>query len=93
MGEWGGATVQGRPEHHVVRDSGTDSTPGPELLTAWTAGYLLGFDRGYEIRGDEVNGAWPPPPVLTFGRWYRQALERERADAEVRRLVAEGGAA
>jgi hypothetical protein len=38
---------------------------------------------GYESRVDEENEAWPPAPVLTFGRWYDQALERERADAEL----------
>jgi len=60
-----------------------------EQLLAWTEGYLAGYDRGYEIRGNEVNAEYPPPRVYAFGAWYDQARERERADAEVRRLVAE----
>lgn len=43
---------------------------------------------GYEHRVDEENAAWPPPRVYVFGRWYDQATEREKADAEVRQLVA-----
>lgn len=59
-----------------------------EQLLAWTAGFLAGWDEGYEIRGREVNAEYPPPKVFAFGRWYDQALEREKVDAEVRRLVA-----
>jgi hypothetical protein len=58
--------------------------PTDEQFLAWTAGYLAGYDRGYEVRGREVNAEYPPDRVLVFGKWYRQALEREKADAEVR---------
>lgn len=64
-----------------------------EELLAWTAGYLAGYDRGYEVRGREVNAEYPPGRVFAFGRWYDQAAERQQADAEVRRLVAEERAA
>jgi hypothetical protein len=53
-----------------------------EQLLIWTEAYLAGYDRGYEIRVDEENAAYPPPKVMVFGRWYDQALEREKADAE-----------
>lgn len=49
-------------------------------LMAWTAGYLAGYERGYEIRGDEINATWPPEKVLVFGRWYDQATERQKWD-------------
>lgn len=63
-----------------------------EQLLIWTEAYLAGIDRGYEIRVDEENAAGPPPRVLAFGRWYDQAQEREKADAETRRLLAEARA-
>jgi hypothetical protein len=44
---------------------------------------------GYEHRVDEENETWPPPRVYVFGRWYDQAAERQKADAEVRRLAAQ----
>jgi hypothetical protein len=75
---------------------GTDSTvqdPNDEFLVAWTAGYLAGYERGHETRGREVNAEYPPPKVYAFGRWYDQALEREKADAETRRLLDEHRAA
>lgn len=56
-----------------------------QQLLAWTEGYLAGYERGYETRGDEVNAIYPPPRVLVFGRWYDQATERQKADAEVHR--------
>lgn len=58
-----------------------------ERLLVWTEAYLAGYDRGYQMRVLEENGAYPQPKVYAFGRWYDQALEREKADAEVRRLA------
>lgn len=60
-----------------------------EQLLIWADAYLAGYERGYEARVAEENGAYPEPRVFAFGRWYDQALEREKADAETRRLVAE----
>lgn len=51
--------------------------------------YRAGYEAGYWAGVEQENATYPPPKVLTFGRWYDQALEREKADAEVRRLVAE----
>lgn len=48
---------------------------------------------GYEHRVDEENGAHSDPEVRAFGSWYNQALEREKHDAETRRLLAEERAA
>lgn len=61
------------------------------LFTTSEVAYLMSRSGrwGYESRVDEENAAYPPPKVFTFGRWYDQARERERADAETRRLVAE----
>jgi hypothetical protein len=44
----------------------------------------LGLRWGWEACVDQQNADWPPEPVLTFGKWYFQALEREKADAAVR---------
>jgi hypothetical protein len=60
-----------------------------EQLLIWAEAYLAGYDRGYEARVDEENATYPPPRVLAFGRWYDQALERQKHDAETRRLLAE----
>lgn len=64
-----------------------------EQLLIWTEAYLAGIDRGYQIRVAEENGAYPEPKVLAFGQWYDQAQEREKHDAETRRLLAEREAA
>lgn len=61
-----------------------------DTLFAWASGFVAGYDRGYEGAIREVNGDYPEPRVLAFGQWYDQALERQRADAETRRLLAEG---
>lgn len=45
------------------------------------------FRWGYERRVDEENASYPPPKVISFGRWYDQAAERQRADDEVRALL------
>lgn len=58
-------------------------------LMRWLDGYLArcesdsaaDYERGYWDRVAEENAAYPPPKVLTFGRWYDQALEREKHDA------------
>lgn len=51
-----------------------------EALIAWAGGFVAGYDQGYYLRVREENADWPPPPVYAFGRWYDQALEREKAD-------------
>ena len=48
-----------------------------------------GYWAGYQARVDEENAAYPPPKVCSFGRWYDQAVEREKADTETRRLSAQ----
>jgi hypothetical protein len=60
------------------------------LFTTSEVAYLMSRAGrwGYENRVDEENGAYPEPKVVAFGRWYDQALEREKADAETRQLVA-----
>lgn len=61
-----------------------------ERLIVWSEAYCAGWDRGYEQRVREENDqAQIEPRVLHFGAWYDQAVEREKADAETRRLVAE----
>lgn len=60
-----------------------------EQLLIWLDGYLAGWEQGDQARAAEVNAEYPPPRVYAFGRWYDQACERERADAETRRLFAE----
>lgn len=67
-----------------------------EQLLAWTAGFLAGWDEGYEVRGREVNAEYPPPKIYLVSKrpgdtvsWWDQAEQRRKADAEVRRLVAE----
>jgi len=44
----------------------------------------VAYRWGYEARVDEENGAWPPGPIKVAGRWYEQAVEREKADATAR---------
>lgn len=44
-----------------------------------------GWIAGYNARVAQENAAYPPPKVFSFGAWYDQALEREKADAEFRR--------
>lgn len=39
---------------------------------------------GYELRVDEENAAYPPLPVFQLGRWYDQAEQRLKVDAEAR---------
>jgi len=51
-----------------------------ERLLVWTEAYLAGYDRGYQMRVLEENGAYPEPKVFAFGGWFNQALEREKAD-------------
>lgn len=70
----------------------TVQAPTDEFLIAWTEAYLAGYDRGYQVRVAEENGDHSDPHVFAFGRWYNQALEREKADAETARLLAEGRA-
>lgn len=60
-----------------------------DQLLIWAEAYLAGYDRGYQARVEEENATYPEPRVLVLGRWYNQAIEREKADAETRRLVAE----
>ena len=59
------------------------------LFTTSEVAYLMSRAGrwGYEHRVDEENGAYPEPKVFAFGQWYDRALEREKADAETRRLV------
>jgi hypothetical protein len=88
----------------AIRPATTENVPGSEasriiaklrdpdaLFTTSEVAYLMSRAGrwGYENRVDEENAAYPPPKVYAFGRWYDQALEREKADAETRRLVAE----
>lgn len=64
------------------------------LFTTSEVAYLMSRAGrwGYENRVDEENQrAAEEPRVLHFGRWYDQATERQLADAETRRLVAEAG--
>lgn len=67
-----------------LRDPGAVFT-GPEVA------YLMSRSGrwGYEARVDEENGAYPEPRIFAFGKWYDQALEREKADAETARLLAQ----
>lgn len=60
----------------------------------WAQAYTAGIDCGIQIRIDE-EAARPAtdPNVLAFGRWWDQALEREKHDADTRRLLAEQEAA
>lgn len=44
----------------------------------------MAMQCGYEMRVDEENAAYPPLPVLTFGRWSDQADARRAWDAAVR---------
>lgn len=38
---------------------------------------------GYENRVSEENGAYPPEPILVLGKWYDQAIDRQKADARL----------
>lgn len=40
-----------------------------------------GYQAGYRTRVAEENATYPPPLSFTFGRWYDQAVERQKADA------------
>ncbi len=71
---------------------GTVTLTHDDLLAYWAEAYVAGYDRGYESRVDEENATYPPPKVLSFGRWYDQALEREKWYEQVLREVAEAGA-
>lgn len=88
-------TTQDGGARPAVNRPGTDLTvPLTEAeRLIWTEAYLAGYDRGYQARVDEENAAYPPPKVLTFGRWYDQAAERQKHDAETRRQVDEHRAA
>lgn len=88
-------TTQDGGARPAANRPGTGSTvPRTEAeRLIWTEAYLAGYDRGYEARVDEENATYPPPKALTFGRWYDQAAERQKADAETRRLVDESRAA
>lgn len=55
-----------------------------QYLWAWLDGYMAGVERGKEELTREQNADWPPPRVLTFGRWYDQAIEREKWYAAAR---------
>jgi hypothetical protein len=39
---------------------------------------------GYELRVDEENAAYPPTPVFQLGRWFDQAEQRQKADADAK---------
>lgn len=84
----------------TVADSGIDHLvsklrdPDAMFTSAQVAVLMHTAGRwGYEHRVDEENGTHPDPQVYAFGSWYNQALEREKHDAETRRLLAEERAA
>lgn len=76
------------PEHHWTPDEIAEL-----IATAVRWGYEArdeedrGYWAGYRARIAEENASYPPPKVFTCGRWFDQAAERQRADAEVRALV------
>jgi hypothetical protein len=49
---------------------------------AWIAAQF--FRWGYERHRDEENENWPPAAAFVLGRWFDQAVEREKADAAAR---------
>jgi hypothetical protein len=40
---------------------------------------------GYEHRGDEENGTYPPPPITLGRAWINQVDYRRRCDVEARK--------
>ncbi len=78
-------TETGSPrEPSETGDTVAEALRTQETFTRDQATWLfqLGLRWGYEARVDEENADWPPPKVFTLGRWYDQAAERAKADAE-----------
>lgn len=64
----------------------TPQTPREWAIYAQAAAAF--FDHGYQARIDEeVIRPAADSRVLAFGRWYDQALEREKHDTETRALL------
>lgn len=58
----------------------------PLTLTRGQLAWLMATAQrwGYEVRVDEENASYPPPPLMVAGRWMDQADYRRRCDNAAR---------